>query len=1131
MTTNTTTQRRPLTVYKASAGSGKTFTLAVEYISLLVSDPDNYRHILAVTFTNKATQEMKLRILSQLYGIANGLPGSATYMEKVTEQTGLAPVVVRANARQALSLLTHHYNFFRVQTIDAFFQGVLRNLAHELDLTANLRVDLNDKEVESKAVDEMIETLDSHPEVLGWVRDYINQNIEDEQGWNVIGDIKKFGQNIFKDFYKDHERELNDLLASEGGKFFARYTRLLRSRRNTLREQLVEPARELVALMGQRHIDSEGLYRRGLYNYIVRRGKGTLDNEPMLACVQKALQGAGQWTASKCGAADKGAVEDMVSNGGLRLLQEMETRRKELWSEYNSCVQTLAHLSELRLLNAIAKAVEESNRNANRFMLSDTQGLLHAMIQGSDTPFLYEKIGVQLRHIMIDEFQDTSQIQWRNFKVLLDNCMAQEGSHNLIVGDVKQSIYRWRQGDWRLLANLSQCFGQEAVCEKTLATNYRSWERIIRFNNAVFTRLVELTVDELTADQTPQAPLLARAYDDVRQGYAKGQAMGYVEVALLPSKDYRENILARLADTVRQLIDGGAKQKDIAILVRSKTPVQHIADYFSEVFGQTVRIVSDEAFRLDASLAVNVMVMALRLLAHPEDNLTRAALVKAYRNDVLQEGAPLPHLLVASGHEGEERTEKLESMEKVEKAEKAERTKRSGRPSEETMRKRIERWLPDRYVREAEQLRNLPLLDLVDTLHALFRLDALKNQSAYVCLFYDQLNDYLRDRPADIDDFLAEWEYTISQKTIQSDEVEGVRIMTIHKSKGLEFDNVIIPFCDWTLEKSNTLWCGKGNRQKPFDELPITPVNFSRNNLLGTVYEDDYREEHFQNAVDNLNLLYVAFTRAGKRLFVTGKRMSDNMKKKFTGLTSQRSQGLELCLARVAEDLGADCSILGQDATSEPLELIYGTLEGETAKHGGEKAADDNPFEAPSTTQEVRVETHKTPIGFRQSNKSEAFVRGEETDAPTTYIKMGTILHQLFSAIRTEEDIEPHIAQLVADGIITDERLIGQLRRQVAASLDNSTVAEWFRPGWKLYNECSILQYNAEDGTTTEQRPDRVMSDEERTIVVDYKFAKPRPEHATQVESYMKLLRKIGHQNVSGYLWYVLRNEVVAVGV
>ena len=325
--TTTTKQRCPLTVYKASAGSGKTFTLAVEYISLLVSDPENYRHILAVTFTNKATQEMKLRILSQLYGIANSLPGSDTYMEKVMEQTGLGAMAVRTNARQALSLLTHHYNFFRVQTIDAFFQGVLRNLAHELDLTANLRVDLNDNEVEGKAVDEMIETLDANPEVMGWVRDYINQNIEDEQGWNVIGAIKKFGQNIFKDFYKDHERELNDLLAAEGGKFFSRYTALLRSRRNTLRKQLVDPARELVALMGQCHIDYAGLYRRGLYNYIVKRSKGTLDNEPTPAGVQKALQDASLWTASKCGAADKEAIKDMANNGGLRLLQEMETRR------------------------------------------------------------------------------------------------------------------------------------------------------------------------------------------------------------------------------------------------------------------------------------------------------------------------------------------------------------------------------------------------------------------------------------------------------------------------------------------------------------------------------------------------------------------------------------------------------------------------------------------------------------------------------------------------------------------------------------------------------------------------------------------------------------------------------------
>ena len=1111
--TITTSTHQPLTVYKASAGSGKTFTLAVEYISLLVSNPENYRHILAVTFTNKATQEMKLRILSQLYGIAHSLSSSEGYMKKVLENTGLSEQAVRANARTALSLLTHHYNFFRVQTIDAFFQSVLRNLAHELDLTANLRVDLNDKEVESKAVDEMIENLGNQPEVLGWVRDYINQNIEEDQSWNVIGAIKKFGLNIFKDFYKEHEQELNDLLASENGRLFPRYTALLREKRNQLRKQMIDPAQELSAMIRQHHVDNTSLFRRGLYTYIIKRSKGGLDNLPTPASVKKALEGEDGWTASKCSQADKNVIKDMAANGGLKLLQQMEKQREENWHEYNSCVQTLSHLSELRLLNAIAKAVEESNRNANRFMLSDTQGLLHGMISGSDTPFIYEKLGVQLRHIMIDEFQDTSQIQWRNFKVLLDNCMAQEGAHNLIVGDVKQSIYRWRQGDWRLLSNLSKSFGQNAVCEKALDTNYRSWERIIQFNNAIFTRLVEGTVEELKADQCPQASQLVQAYDDVRQKSAKGSGKGYVEVSLLPSKDYRANILSQLADTISRLLKNGVQQKDIAILVRSKSPVQLIADYFVERFGQTVRIVSDEAFRLDASLAVNVLVMSLRLLAHPEDNLTRAALVKNYRNDVLGEASPLSSLLIPDEECGAAATD----------------NKGKVHINDENTRKWLDHLLPEQYVKNAMTLRNLPLIDLVNSLYALFQLDLLKDQSAYVCLFYDKLNDYLRDRPADIDDFLEEWDNAIAQQTIQSDEVDGVRIMTIHKSKGLEFDNVIIPFCDWALEKGYTLWCEKGKRQKPFDVLPITPVNFGRSNLLDTVYEEDYREEHFQNIVDNLNLLYVAFTRAGKRLFVTGKRMSDSQKKKFTGLTSNRSQGIEQCLSKVATDLGAGCTILGEDDTKAPLQLIYGKLESEESKQEKKDQHHENPFEAASKTLAVKIDSYKTPVSFRQSNKSEEFVKGEESDSATSYIKMGTILHQLFSTIRTREDIIPHLKQLETDGIITDKKLIAQLQRQVETSLANPTIAEWFRPGWKLYNECSILQYNPINDVTEELRPDRVMSDGKRTIIVDYKFAKPRPEHIIQVRNYMKLLQNLGHQNVMGYLWYVLRNELVKV--
>ena len=235
---------KALTVYKASAGSGKTFTLASEYITLVVKNPQDYKKILAVTFTNKATQEMKTRILSQLYGIAHKLPDSQAYYEQVLRKTGFPELTIRENAAEALSLLTHHYNEFRVQTIDAFFQSVLRNLARELNLTANLRIDLNDEQVEAQAVDELINSLEEGEEVLTWIRDYIDKNIEDDKGWNVIGQIKDFGKNIFKDFYKDHKAELDSRFREES--FFDDFITDLRKIRKESPKKVKEQAGKLL---------------------------------------------------------------------------------------------------------------------------------------------------------------------------------------------------------------------------------------------------------------------------------------------------------------------------------------------------------------------------------------------------------------------------------------------------------------------------------------------------------------------------------------------------------------------------------------------------------------------------------------------------------------------------------------------------------------------------------------------------------------------------------------------------------------------------------------------------------------------------------------------------------------------
>lgn len=1110
-----------LTVYRASAGSGKTFTLAVEYISLLVKDPENYQHILAVTFTNKATQEMKMRILSQLYGIANSLQSSQQYFNKVKEKTNMPDAVIRNNARAALTLLIHRYNNFRILTIDAFFQQVLRNLAHELGQTANLRVDLNNEEITEKAVDQMIESLEKGQPVLQWISTYINNSIEDDNGWNIIGKIKTFGTNIFKDFYKAHEANLKEQLSNADD--FKVYETTLRKRRNDIRKTFNSKAKSILNEIKNANLDIPSNYRSGLYKYLTDSAIAPLTNKPLKAGVLKANESPQNWTSSKCAKADKQQIQTLAAEVLSAQLSELIAYNNDNWNEFQSIQLTLSHLSELRLLHAIADAVDNLTKDTNRFMLSNTQALLKELIADSDTPFIFERIGARLKHVMIDEFQDTSTIQWQNFQVLLANCMAQELSQNLIVGDIKQSVYRWRQGDWGILNNIEKSFAHQKIRLKTLDYNYRSEKRIIDFNNAFWEQCVANTAKEVAQDDAEKAEIVQKAYEDVAQKTHKTTENGFVKISLYPSKSMKEAVLEELIETIKELFNngyGGKNQSKIAILVRSKSNIQDIVNALLQSFGNEINIVSDEAFRLDASLSVNIIVSAMHLLTHPDDVLTRGKLVKLYNQEVLKKPLTDTDLLVSINESNNIDTKNIDKKERRKLA------------TEQQMAK-LNSQLPPEYVANRELLLGLPIVDLVDKLFMLFGLDQLEGQSSYICTLYDTLNDFLKDHTADIDDFINEWENSLSSKTIQSDEIEGIRIMTIHKSKGLEFDNVIIPFCSWEMEKKGTLWCETKNKPAPYNKLPLLPIDFSRDKLIGTVFEDDYKEEHFQNIVDNLNLLYVAFTRASKNLFVFGLRQGkttlDNIAKGTP--PGNRSYAIELALRQVSEQLQGSSLSFPDDIGSE-IHFEYGTLVPET--HEKEHAVADNPFLIKPDKHIVSIATYPQAATFKQSNKSIEFVKGEDVDPSdrTRYIKIGNVLHQLFSTIYTTADIPARLNELEQQGIIyNDEITSAQLRTRIEDAITNPQVQEWFSKRWQLYNECTILEYNKDTNEMEEHRPDRVMTDGKEFVVVDFKFGKEREEYKKQVQQYMEILIRMGHKKVSGYLWYVVKNNVVEVNI
>lgn len=1168
---------KPLTIYKASAGSGKTFTLATEYIKLVVSDPSCYRNILAVTFTNKATEEMKMRILTHLYGIWKQLPESKDYLDKVKEGIDMSEEQTMQNAGKALHNLIHNYNYFRVETIDRFFQSVLRNLARELDLTANLRISLNDKQVEQMAVDELIEELDSNNRLLGWIIEYIRDNIDEDKGWNVISKIKKFGENIFKDEYKDNCKQLN--LVLDNDEFFKKYSTRLKNMKRDAEKELAECAESFFKTLESNSltIDDFVYGKKGVCGYFIKLRNGVYTADDLVGSRVRAGMDDGKNWVAKAAAKEGNLAYDLACSQLKRMLNETEDKRKRLAPIMRSVDLTLKHIYQLRMLKSIDEKVKEMNEEENRFMLSDTQGMLAALIEEQDSPFIYEKIGTQLNHIMIDEFQDTSTVQWKNFKVLLSETMSRaeekqtvyigdktvETEHlvnNMVVGDVKQSIYRWRAGDWRLLNNIEGEFDKDAVFNEHLKTNYRSFRNVVEFNNAFFTEIADKEYEMLkkaagdNKETLTEVEQLKKAYSDVTQNVPKSKKpMGEISIELLVAKKDSQtkeatddeddgtsqtDMLEHTLDTLKYLIDNGASQKDIAIIVRNNKDIKSIADYIMQQ-DNSIRIVSEEAFQLDASPAVNIIIAALRHLSHPDDLLAKAQLLKLASCDGGNGDMDDSDFIIPADSNGDRCKDAFDNL------------------------------LPKKLVNNRRQLLNMPLFELVEKIYGIFGLSKIGGQSAYLCAFYDKLNEYMQDNLPDIEMFLNEWDENLHQQTIQTDAIDGVRLLTIHKSKGLEFDNVIVPFCNWKLEMGGTVWCKP--EEAPFDALPLVPVDFSANQMTETIYEGDYMHEHLQNMVDNLNLLYVAFTRAGKNLYVIGQRSSaDSMKKGIPG--AYRSWMIEWCITDVAKKLrasGHDVELSGikesnVDSATQPTEgggkkkgkkkkEEAAPLEDITFKMGhfalDSKDKSDKKTESYNECQKTAnvfktdempcdfvIDNYDCHIEFRQSNKSRDFIAQDDEDhkRKSQYIEEGNILHSVFSRIHTVDDIEPVLHDMEMEGVIGNGNMTAEkVMSLIDKGLENETVRGWFSPGWQLYNECTILNADAEGN---ELRPDRVMRRGDEVVVVDYKFGQGHNSNPQQMEKYQRqvhgyteLLKEMGYCNVKGYLWFVKCNEIIEV--
>ena len=1073
-----------LLVYKASAGSGKTFTLAVQYIRQLIEDPYSYRRILAVTFTNKATTEMKERILSQLYGIATSLKSSDGYLKEIMKTSDKSVDEIRKAADTALKNIIHDYSRFRIETIDSFFQSVMRNLARELELGANMTIELNNGDVLSDAVDSMIEKLDRMSPTLYWLLEYIEERIADDKRWNVSSEIKGFGRNIFDEAYIEKGVALREKLKDT--KFIPQYRKKLQEKRESILDTMKgfnEHFQEILNANGLTPADLKN-GARGIGSYFNKIASGKLSNDVRNSTVEKCLEGAENWTTKT--SPHKDTIISLANQVLIQVLNDAENTRMSSNKVLNSCDMSLRYLNNLQLLMRIDSEVREQNLSHNRFLLSDTNALLHSIIREGDASFVYEKIGTTIDTVMIDEFQDTSRMQWENFHLLLEESLAQkEGS--MIVGDIKQSIYRWRNGDWKILAGLDKDKSFR-LNSKTLDTNWRSEANIIAFNNDIFTSACKVLNERYKVDEGEDCTQLLDAYSDVRQKTSKDTKEGYIKLSFLKNSEehpYTDTTMELLAEEVDSLVKRGVRVNDIAILVRKNKSIPAIADYFDK--NTPYRVVSDEAFRLDASLAVCMLIDGLRYISEPTDRIACARLAVAYQKEILKKDVDYNTVLLNS----------------------------------------VEDYLPAEFRLMLPEMSLMPLYELLEKLFVIFRMDMIEEQDAYLCAFYDSVTEYMQSNSSELTSFLTYWNETLYAKTIPSGEISGIRILSIHKSKGLEYHTVLLPFCDWKMENetfNHMLWCRINEAdadKEPFCELDLTPVNYS-SAMAESYFSDSYREERLQLWVDNLNLLYVAFTRACKNLIVWCKdEQKDTVSRLLReSIDCMKEIKMTCNMPELDEEYEED-----KEENDEPIVYEYGEICISSEK---KKSDSTNRLVAIPEAVNIKIESLETEIDFKQSNRSADFIRGdedEEENLRSQYIRQGQLLHTLFASIDTKEDLTAAIERLLFEGVIESTEKAQEIYEIAERALNLDEVKDWYSGEWTLYNECSII-YNDEQGKMQTRRPDRVMMKGNEVVVVDFKFGKKKPEYSTQVREYMSLLSEMGYTDIKGYIWYVYSGEL-----
>lgn len=1078
-----------LTIYKASAGSGKTFRLTGEFLKLIFKYDENYRRILAVTFTNKATAEMKNRILSELNILAKG--EESDYAENLKSEYELTDSELKFKANKTLSSLLHDFSRFSVSTIDKFFQKIIRSFTREIGIQPGYSIELNQNEILAKVIDELLLELDDNKELQDWLSDLASDKIEKGSKWDFKDDIQKLASEIFKEEFKAFDKQLIDKMSDKD--FLKNYLKEIRKIVIQFEDTITEYSKKAIELIQISGLTFDDFSRKtsGPVGYF-SKAIDKKEFEPGKLFIG-ATEDITKWYTKSSPNIDR--IETLLHNGLFEISKNIFDFYIENYLHYNSAKEVLKYIHTLGILTDLSRKLHEYCEEQNIFLISDATKLLQIIIDDNDSPFIYEKTGSIYKHFMIDEFQDTSKTQWYNFKPLIGNSLAQ-GSKNLVVGDVKQSIYRWRNSDWKILSDeIQKEFAQFSPKAETLNTNWRSKKNIIDFNNAVFcygSQIIQQQFNDefenINNTTNAYESKISDAYADVFQKIPEnnGKDGGYVNHTFLNENEFdswKDEVKTRIPKVIEDLQDKGFLLKDIAILVRSGKEGQDIANTLIEHKQQASNkykfdFISNDSLFIATSSLVRFMVSVLEYIQNPKDEINLSFIAHEYHQylkaDKLKNNAV--HEILRN-HSKDENDEWLSEL------------------------------FPKDFINSFEQIKQLPIYELTDQLIKLFKLNEIESELPYLKAFLDIILDFSKRSASDVHSFLNWWNEDGQKKTLSiSENQDAIRIITIHSSKGLEFKNVIIPFCNWEIDhkafQTNIMWCKTD--AEPFSALDLIPIKYSKG-LTNTLFKDDYQNEKLHAYVDNLNLLYVAFTRAKENLFTFSP-----VKEKSTGIKN-------------VGDLLHFTYLNYQNFASEK-ELIeftdYWKSETNSFEFGELKQADETKKSSNPEFEIKQFESFDIKNKLRLKLHDNSFFTGQE-NSPYEKVNHGKVMHEIFENIKTEKDISRAIDKLIFDGKISpDEK--SEIKQKIESIFENDQIKDWFSDKWTVRNEAEII---LTDGKSL--RPDRVISTNEKSVIIDYKFGEQEePKHHKQVKSYIDLLKEMEEKEVEGYLWYVDLNII-----